>query len=263
MTTINPLLSAWQTGKTSLGGWCTLPGGLAAEIVARQNLDWVCIDQQHGMIDDSSAVEMLLGIAAAGKPAIVRVRWNEAPAIMSALDAGAMGVIIPMIETADDARRAVAACRYPPHGQRSYGPIRARDVFGSTNPDDLAQVACVVMIETPEALENLDDILDVPGIDGVYLGPSDLALSLGERPGTKADVLAVTISMVASKARSRGIAVGIHTGHGSVAAQYVAEGFDFVTCFSDAGMIAAAVADHLSLARTSSDALGDQASGSY
>jgi 4-hydroxy-2-oxoheptanedioate aldolase len=263
MTTINPLLAAWKSPTTSLGGWCTLPGGLAAEVIARQDLDWVCIDQQHGMIDDSTAIDMLQGITAAGKPAIVRVRWNEAPAIMSALDAGAMGVIIPMIETAEDARRAVSACRYPPHGQRSYGPIRARDVFGSTDPDVLSQVACVVMIETPEALENLDEILDVPGIDGIYLGPSDLALSLGEKPGTTAKILETTMTMVAEKARARGIAVGIHTGHGSVAARYVAEGYDFVTCFSDAGMISAAVAHHLSLARESSVAASEPASGSY
>ncbi|WP_022886767.1 HpcH/HpaI aldolase family protein [Glaciibacter superstes] len=248
MTFTNPLLEAWKNGKTTLGGWCTLPGSLAAEIIGRQELDYVCIDQQHGMIDDSTAFPMLQGITAAGGIGIVRVRWNEPAAIMSALDAGAFGVVVPMIETPEDAAAAVRACRYPPRGQRSYGPIRVRDVFDSTDPDVLDNVACIVMLETAEALERLDEIVSVPGVDGIYIGPSDLALALGEKPGTTSPVLEEAIGKIVDSCRKHGVAVGIHTGSGDVARGYRERGFDFVTVFSDAGLLAWAVRQQLDAA---------------
>jgi len=255
MTFTNPLIETWKSGQTALGGWITLPGALAAEIVGRQGLDYVCIDQQHGMIDDSTAFPMLQAITAAGATPIVRVRWNEPAAIMSALDGGALGVVVPMIETPEDAVRAVQACRYPPYGQRSYGPIRARDIIGSTDPDELNRVACIVMIETPQALENLDDIVSVPGVDGIYIGPSDLALSLGEKPGTTAPVLDEAIGRIVDAGRRHGVGVGIHTGSGDVARGYRERGFDFVTIFSDAGLVAWAVKEQLRMARESSQPL--------
>lgn len=245
----NPLLDAWKAGRTTLGGWCTLPNALAAEIIGRQPLDYVCIDQQHGMIDDSSMVPMLQAISAAGSTAIVRVRWNEPAAIMSALDAGALGVIVPMIETPDDARQAVRACRFPPLGQRSYGPIRARDVLGSADPDVLNRVACIVMIETAEALDRVDEIVSVDGIDAIYIGPSDLALALGEKPGTTSAKLGDAIDAIVDSCRRHGVAVGIHTASGDVARGYRERGFDLVTVFSDAALISWAVRHHLDLAR--------------
>jgi 4-hydroxy-2-oxoheptanedioate aldolase len=249
---VNPLLEAWRNGRTLLGGWCTLPGSLAAEVIGRQGLGYVCIDQQHGMIDDSTAFPMLQGITAAGAVGIVRVRWNEPAAIMSALDAGAYGVVIPMIETPDDAAAAVRACRYPPRGQRSYGPIRVRDVFGSTDPDVIDDVACIVMIETAEAMERLDEIVSTPGVDAIYIGPSDLALALGEKPGTKAPVLEEAIAKIVDACRRHGKAVGIHTGAGEVARGYRERGFDFVTVFSDAGLLAWAVQEQLAAANAGS-----------
>jgi 4-hydroxy-2-oxoheptanedioate aldolase len=249
MTFTNPLLDAWEHGRKSLGGWCTLPGSLAAELIGRQGLDYVCVDQQHGMIDDSTAFPMLQGITAAGAIGIMRVRWNEPAAIMSALDAGAYGVIIPMIETPEDAAAAVKASRYPPRGQRSYGPIRVRDVFGSTDPDVIDNIAVIIMIETAEAMERLDEIVAVPGIDAIYIGPSDLALALGEKPGTTSPVLQEAIDKIVAAGHRHGLAVGIHTAAGDVARGYLDQGLDFATIFSDAGLLAWAVQQQLAGAK--------------
>lgn len=258
MTFTNPLLDAWKKGQKTVGGWCTLPDSFGAEVIARQGLGYVCVDQQHGMIDDSTAFPMLQGITAGGGIGIVRARWNEPASIMSALDAGAYGVIIPMIETPEDAAAAVRACRYPPRGQRSYGPIRARDIIGSTDPDVIDNVACIIMIETAEAMERLDEIISVPGVDAVYIGPSDLALALGEKPGTTSPVLQEAIDKIMAACRRHGVAVGIHTPAGDVARRYLDNGLDFATIFSDAGLLAWAVQQQLAAVGSLSDP--DQAS---
>jgi 4-hydroxy-2-oxoheptanedioate aldolase len=145
----------------------------------------VCVDQQHGVVDYASMVPMLQAIGAAGAAPITRVLSNDPYRIMKALDAGALGVIVPLVNDAGEAANAVAACRYPPHGIRSYGPIRASSVIGSRDPEDLAgEVLCIVMVETREGLENVEEIAATPGIDGIYIGPADLALSLGLPPST-------------------------------------------------------------------------------
>lgn len=263
MTFRNPLTDAWRRGETVLGAWCTLPDPFAAEIFGRQGYHYVCVDQQHGMIDDSTAFPMVQAISASGAAPIVRVRWNEPAAIMSALDVGALGVVVPMIETRADAEAAVSACRYPPAGQRSYGPIRARDVMGSTDPDVLSDVACIVMIETARALADLDDIVSTPGVDGVYIGPSDLALALGEKPGSTAPIVDETVQRIADACHRHGVAVGMHTPAGAIARRYVERGFEFATVFSDAGLIAAAAREQLDAARASRPEPVAAASGSY
>jgi len=255
MTFTNPLIEAWKNGRKVIGGWQTLPDALAAEIAARQGLGYVCIDQQHGLIDDSAAFPMLQGITAGGGIGIVRPRWNEPAAIMSALDGGAYGVIIPMIETPEHAAAAVHACRFPPYGQRSYGPIRARDIIGSTDPREIEKVACIIMIETAEAIARLDEILAVPGLDAVYIGPSDLALALGEKPGTTSPVLQENIDRIIEAAHRHGLAAGIHTAAGDVARRYLDQGLDFATMYSDAGLLAWAVQQQIA-------AVGDLGTGS-
>lgn len=258
----NPLTGALRRGEQVLGAWCTLPDPFAAEIFGRQGYHYVCVDQQHGMIDDSTAFPMIQAISASGAAPLVRVRWNEPAAIMSALDAGAFGVVVPMIETREDALAAVQACRFPPAGLRSYGPIRARDVMGTTDPDKLGDVACIIMIETASALADLDAIVSAPGVDGVYIGPSDLALALGEKPGSTAPVLGETIQSIVDACRRHGVAVGMHTPAGAVAKGYLERGFDFVTVFSDAGLIAAAAREQLNAARPQPQPVAAQA-GSY
>ncbi|WP_299450081.1 HpcH/HpaI aldolase/citrate lyase family protein [uncultured Serinicoccus sp.] len=251
----NPFFAQWAQDSQMTGAWCTLPDTVAAEVLGRQGFDYVCVDQQHGLIDDSTMVPMLQAIDASGAAPLVRVRWNEPPAIMSALDAGAAGVVVPMIETAEDAARAVSACRFPPQGQRSYGPIRAREVMGSGETEVVQQVACIVMIETAAAMENLDDILDTPGLDGVYIGPNDLTLALGGRPNTTTPEFVAAVDTIQQACRSRGLAIGMHTGSGGDAQHYLSLGFDFVTVVSDAGLLARAAAAELKLAlRPATDA---------
>lgn len=262
MTFHNPLIAAWRRGEPVLGAWCTLPDPFAAEIFGRQGYHYVCVDQQHGMIDDSTAFPMVQAITASGASPIVRVRWNEPAAIMSALDVGALGVVVPMIETRADAEAAVGACRFPPVGQRSFGPIRARDVMGSTDPDVLSDVACIIMIETARALADLDEIVSTPGIDGVYIGPSDLALALGEKPGSTAPVFEEAVQRIADTCRRHGVAVGMHTPSGATARRYIERGFEFATVFSDAGLIAAAAREQLAAAREAPEPVA-VASGGY
>jgi 4-hydroxy-2-oxoheptanedioate aldolase len=240
----NPLAEMFRTGQHAVGGWATLPSSLLAEIAGRQKLDYVCIDLQHGLIDDSSSIGMLQAISATNAIPLVRVRWNEPPAIMSALDAGALGVIVPMIETAEDARQAVRACRYPPHGQRSYGPIRARDIIGSTDPRDLEQVMCIVMIETEQSIANLDEIMAVPGVDALYIGPSDLGLALDQSPGKQTEDFYELVEDIRSRAAAQNIPIGIHSAHGDVARKHLNQGFNFVTLYSDAGLFQWAVNQH-------------------
>lgn len=253
----NPFLDAWTRGRRLYGAWSTMPDPVAAEVLGRIGFDYVCIDQQHGMIDDSTMFGMLQAVDASGAAPMVRVRWNEAPAIMSALDAGAAAVVIPMIETRGDAEAAVRACRYPPLGLRSYGPIRSRDVMGSTDPDVLQQVACIIMIETRRALDELEAIVSTPGIDGVYVGPSDLALALGEKPGTMSEEFVATVEHIRATCERHGVATGIHNASGRSARHYRDRGFDFLTTISDAGLLAQAARAELDVARADSDPVAD------
>src|SRR3990172_9661066 len=168
----NRLKSLWGQGQPALGGWLTVPSSVSAEIFAHAGFDWLTIDMQHGLIDYQVAVTMLQAISTTETVPIVRVPWNEPGIIMKALDAGAYGVIIPMVNSRAEAEAAVAACRYPPRGVRSYGPVRAVYYAGAgyfAHADQ--EVCCIVMLETKEAVENADEILTVPGIDAAYIGP--------------------------------------------------------------------------------------------
>lgn len=176
---INPLRRIWAAGSTALNGWIALPSPLAAEAMMRAGWDSATIDLQHGTADYADLLSLLPIIEKAGAAPLVRVPWLDEAAIMRALDAGALGIIAPMIETAADARRLVAACFYPPLGSRSFGPIRARlargDTYGAIANTEILPLA---MTETRKAVENLDEILAVPGLGGIYIGPADLSLPL-------------------------------------------------------------------------------------
>ena len=249
-STSNPILRAWAEGRQLFGGWATIPSPVSAEIMAREGPDYVCIDNQHGLLDHSNTIPMLMAVDAGGAIPIVRAPWNEPSRIMAPLDAGALGVIVPMVNNAAEARRAVDAFRYPPRGIRSYGPVRARYVIGSTDPDILDDVACIVMIETAEALKNLDDIVSTEGIDAVYIGPSDLALGVGQKPGPRPyDALAEPLALITTACRTHGVAVGIHALEGETARRYAEDGFDMITVFSDASLLGRAVASNIATAR--------------
>ena len=218
-----------------------VPSSVSAEVFAHAGFDWLCIDMQHGLIDYQAAVTMLQAISTTGAVPIVRVPWNEPGIIMKTLDAGAYGVIIPMVNSREEAQAAASACRYAPRGARSYGPGRAvlyagPDYFPAA--DD--EVCCVVMIETKQALEDLDNILSVPGIDAAYIGPSDLSVSLGLRPGYDHDdaVFVRAIDAVLDACRRYDVIPGVHAGNVNVARKRIDQGFLMVEMCDDYGTLA-------------------------
>ncbi len=252
MTNTNPLRAAWAGGRTAFGLWMTVPGSVGAEILAGAGADYVCADQQHGVIDYDSMVPMFQAIRAEGAAPITRVLSNDPFLIMKALDAGALGAIVPLISSAEDADRAVAACRYPPRGIRSYGPVRASRVIGSRDPEDLAgEVLCIVMVETREGLERVEEIAATPGLDGIYVGPADLALSLGLPPtlDIQEDEHAQAVERIRVACHRNGIAAGIHTASGEWARKHAEAGFDMVTVAADAALLSSAARGEVSVAR--------------
>ena len=249
---VNPLSRAWDEGRPAFGLWSVVPGSFGVEILARTGVDYVCVDQQHGLIGFDAMVPMLQAIEAGGSTPITRVLSNDPYGIMKSLDAGARGVIVPLVNSADDAERALAACRYPPRGMRSYGPIRAGGVMGTGDSETLEEGAlCFVMVETREALERVDEIAATPGLDGIYVGPSDLALSLG-LPATievLEDEHKEAVERVREACAANGIAAGIHASSGEWAKAHAEAGFGMVTVATDASLLRGAALAELAAVR--------------
>lgn len=237
----NHVLAAWREDKQTIGGWLSLDSALSAEMMAHAGFDWLCIDLQHGMLDYTDLKKILPAISTTNTMPFVRVPWNEPYEIMKVLDAGAYGVIVPLINNRAEAEKAVSACRYPPDGLRSLGPVRA-GIYGGPGYIQEAnnEIACIVMIETAEALENLDDILSTPGVDAVYIGPSDLAYAIGIPPtGDNNDPKHVaTVDRIVAACKQHNVAVGIHTGSLEYTTRYLNQGFNLVTLGTDAGFMA-------------------------
>src|SRR3990172_8579584 len=235
----------WAQDKPALGGWLTNPSSPSAEGFAHAGFDWVCIDTQHGLIDYQVSVEMLRAISTTDAVPIVRVPWNEPGIIMKSLDAGAYGVIVPMVNSRAEAEAAVSYCRYAPKGVRSYGPARVtlyagRDYFQHANET----VLCIVMIETAQAVENLDEILSVPGVDVAYIGPADLSVSLGFPPASyHEDAKYVgAVQAVVDACRKHGVVPGFHGGNPANARARLDHGFRFVEGCEDMGAVSRAAA---------------------
>lgn len=234
------LRELWDGEEPTIGGWCTIPSAFSAELMGRSGFDWVCIDTQHGLVGYDQMVPMLQALAITATPAFVRVAWNQPDHIMRALDAGAQGVVVPMVSSADEARAAVAAVKYPPLGTRSWGPIRAAlDVEDYSSEVANRRTIVAVMIETPGGMQNLDAILSVPGVDAVYVGPSDLALGHGMSP-----TMAVSepehealILTVADACRRHGIVAGIHCDSIETVRRWHAHGYGMFTVSSDAALM--------------------------
>jgi len=230
----NHVLQAWRANKSAIGGWISADSVFTAEIMANAGFDWVCLDMQHGMIDYNDVRLMLPAISTTNTIPLVRVPWNEPYEIMKVLDAGAYGVVVPLVNNRKEAEQAVGACRYPPEGNRSYGPARALIYGGSDYAAEAnKEIACIVMIETRESLENLDEIMSTPGVDGIYIGPSDLAFALGLAPGTTEPKHEETIRTILSTTQKHGIAAGIHTGSANQSRKYLDMGFHMVTLGTD------------------------------
>ncbi len=226
----------------------------AIEIVARAGYDAVTIDLQHGVVDYQTMVTMLQAISTTDTVPVVRVPWLEPGILMKTLDAGAYGVICPMVNTREDAQKLVAYTHYAPRGTRSFGPVRALLYGGADYPKHANDtIVTFAMIETAQALDNLEEILSVPGLDAIYIGPSDLSLALGCNP-TFDDLdpkAAQAVEHILARARAHGLVAGIHNGSPEAAARRIAMGFQFVTIGSDARLMAAGSQQVLSTLRAS------------
>lgn len=201
-------------------------------------------------------ISMFQATQAAGAAPLARLAWNEPWLIMRALDLGAAGVIVPLVDDATEAARAVAACRYPPLGRRSYGPLRAGLVVGWTGLEELGEALCFAMIETREGLEHLDEIAGTAGLDGLYVGPSDLSIALGLSPrgvavdpGEDREALAEAIERVREACAANGLIAGMHCAGGQAAERYARDGFRLVTVGTDTSLLRSAISRELSTAR--------------
>lgn len=245
MTT--PLKARWEKDEVTLGAWCMIPEPLTAEALGRAGFDWVLVDMQHGCMDYETALDMIRAIDTTPAQPVLRVPWNDPGIIGRALDAGALGIVIPMIQTAEDARRAVDACLYPPKGRRSFGPVRAgmRDgpaYFMEAND----RVAVIPMIETPEALVNVDEIAAVPGVDALFVGPFDLSIALGLPPGDNDGKPAfdAAIAKVTAAARAANIAMAV-LSNAKVAPLRIAQGFRMISTTTDINALSMAARSDL------------------
>lgn len=244
----HPLQQRWAAGQPVLNGWLSIANAFTAEIMGEQGYDAITVDLQHGIIDYADSVHMLQALRASGVTPLVRVPWLDPAAIMKQLDAGAVGIICPMINTAEEAAQLVSYVRYPPLGSRSFGPTRAVFTQGADYATQANErVICLAMIETAQGMENLDAIVATPGLDGIYIGPSDLTLGLtGTRYRTGFDreepEMIATIQHILATAHGAGIRACLHCGSPEYAARAASWGFDLVTLTSDVRLLAAAAA---------------------
>jgi 4-hydroxy-2-oxoheptanedioate aldolase len=242
----NRLRTIWGEGGTVVNGWLQVPSSFSAEVMAHAGLDSLTIDMQHAPVDYGSLVTMLQAISTTDTVPVVRVAWNDPALIMRVLDAGCYAVICPMVDTHEQAEAFVGACRYPPAGYRSYGPYRAV-LYGGEDYTEYADetVVTIAMIETREALEKLDGIMDVDGLDAVFVGPSDLGQSLGYGPGTDREEpeIVEAIDGVLAAARDCGLAAGIFAGSSEYALRMIEKGFRFVNVSTDVRLMAGATAE--------------------
>jgi len=238
----NRLRELWSQGGAAVNGWLAIPNSFSAETMAHQGWDSLTIDLQHGVVDYQAMVAMLQAISTTSTVPVVRVPWLEPGILMKTLDAGAYGVICPMVNSREDAQKLVAWTHYAPRGSRSFGPVRALLYGGADYPQHANDtVVRFAMIETAQALDNLDEILSVEGLDAIYIGPSDLSLALGCKP-TFDDVeprVADAIDHILARAKAHGVVAGIHNGSPEAALNRIAKGFQFVTVSSDARLMAA------------------------
>jgi 2-keto-3-deoxy-L-rhamnonate aldolase RhmA len=237
-----------------VGYWAVMGTPVAMERVARVGYDYICFDQQHGLMGYQDIRDGLMAVDAGSTlgpvPTIglVRAAANDITWIGHALDAGAAGIIVPLVDSAEDAARAVANTKYPPLGRRSFGPMRSQLRIGPVPAEVNEATVVAAMIETPEGLANVEAIAATPGLDALYVGPSDLCIAVGGRfPGDPEvrEVFDAALERVLAAAAAAGIAAGIHTASGAEASARLDQGFDFASVSSDLVHLEQAAADHL------------------
>ena len=253
----NTLKAIWSSKRAALNGWLHIPSSWSAELMAHQGYDSLTVDLEHGLVDYQAAVPMLQAISTTGVVPLARAPWNEPGIIMKLLDAGAYGIICPMVENEQECERFVGACRYHPAGYRSLGPTRAR-LYGGPDYEQHAngQILTMAMVETGTAVENINSIVQVPGLDAVYVGPGDLSLSLGltKRLDSDEPALLATLDRIVAACAARGVVAGIHTNDPAYASAMIARGFRFVTVMSDTTLLG-------TMARTTVSAVRRAAAG--
>ena len=240
------LREIWANGGVVVNAWLTLEGASAASVVSAAGFDSVTLDLQHGAAAASDAAEIVAAIEQAGSVPLARPAWNEPAGLMRLLDVGARGLVCPMVSSRYEAERFVAACRYPPLGIRSYGPVRGALGPGAEHVQRSNEtVLTLAMIETADGFANLDTIAATPGLDGLHVGPADLSLGLGL--SSFADLgdpeLLRALDEVVSAADRHGIVAGVHAPSPERAIEMAARGFTFVTAAADADLLGRAASD--------------------
>ncbi|MCB8882072.1 2,4-dihydroxyhept-2-ene-1,7-dioic acid aldolase [Acidisoma cellulosilytica] len=262
----NNLRKIWSEGGTVYNGWLMIPSSVSAEMMARQGWDSITVDMQHGLIDYADALTMLQAISVTDSVPVVRVPSLESGIIGKMLDAGAYAIICPMVNTREQAEYFVRSCRYAPLGHRSMGPVRAT-MYGGSDYGLKANetVVSMAMIETGEAVDNIDEILSVPGLDSIFVGPSDLSVSLGHTPGFDPRFPKVydAIVKIAEAAKRHNIPAGIHTGSIAYTRDMEALGYSFFAYLSELRFMAGAGNDALSELRQGGEVAGATKSSSY
>ena len=242
----NPVKALWAAGKPAINGWLSIGNSFTAEIMASVGYDSVTADLQHGAFDYHAVLTMFQAMRASGVAAMARVPWLDAGAIMKALDAGAYGVICPMVNSREEAERLVSYVRYPPHGTRSFGPTRVNFAAGANYGGEANDnIVCLAMIETREAFDRVEEIAATPGLDGLYIGPADLTLGLtGTKYRTGFDreepEMVEAIRHILDVAHRAGKRACLHNGSAAYAAKAIGWGFDLVTGSNDVRLLAGA-----------------------
>ncbi|MER8864627.1 aldolase/citrate lyase family protein [Mesorhizobium sp. M0751] len=244
----NKLKQIWAEGRPTINGWLSIGNAFTAEIMAAQGYDSVSIDIQHGALDYAAVLPMFQAMRASGVVPMARVPWLEPGIIMKALDAGAYGIVCPMVNTGAQAAEFVSYLRYPPLGQRSFGPTRVSFAAGSNYAGEANdEILAFAMVETKHAMDNLDEIAATPGLDGIYVGPADLTLSLTQGrlpPGFDREEpeMIDALRRIVAACKANGIKAALHCGTADYAARAIEWGFNMTTVAGDSRLLAAAAA---------------------
>jgi 4-hydroxy-2-oxoheptanedioate aldolase len=257
----NKLRARLAAGKAAVNGWLAIPSGFSAEVMAQCGWDSITVDLQHGVQDYQSMVQCFQAMDRHPITPLVRVPWNEPGIIGKCLDGGAWGIICPMVNNAAEAKALADACLYPPLGKRSNGPIRAAMYGEASSYQTIAnsEVMVITMIETQQGIDNIDEILSVPGISGIYIGPSDMGLALGMVPSLDREepiILDIYKRLLAS-CKKHGKFAGLHNGTAAYAARMIQMGFQFTTIANDSGLMARAAREAVTATRKAAGELAN------
>jgi 4-hydroxy-2-oxoheptanedioate aldolase len=245
----NPVRAKLKAGQPSVGTWLNFPSPVVAQLMARSGFDWLTVELEHTGTSFETAGEMFAIIAASGGVPLVRVPWNTGENIKRVLDIGAWGIVVPMVNSRAEAEAVVKAARYRPIGERSIGGQQHAINFSTNAVTYYAkandEILVVVMAETPQAVENIDGILSVPGIDAVFVGPNDLHASLGLAPAFDSDDVRFNTALkkILASAKAHGIPAGIHVADAAQAQRRIAEGWQFIAVVSEAGFMLSKAAE--------------------